>query len=113
MKRKIAIIGCSVGILIGGASGADAHPVTSTGTVNGYPCGGTLPPCYVLARESGGHPTAQNPRSSASGLWQFVHGTWNHYYGYNEAKYAPPSIQNQKAADTWNYGKGCYHWNAC
>lgn len=30
---------------------------------------------YAMARESGGDPNAQNPRSSASGLFQFTNGT--------------------------------------
>lgn len=31
----------------------------------------------VLAGESGGSPTAKNPRSSAAGLWQFLRHTWD------------------------------------
>jgi hypothetical protein len=32
--------------------------------------------CYVIDRESGGNPSAQNPASSASGLLQFLSGWW-------------------------------------
>ncbi len=85
----------------------------STGSVNGYPCGGDLPPCYVLDRESGGDPLAENPYSSASGLWQFIDSTWANYGGYSHASYAPASVQNAKAALVWDGGRGCYHWSAC
>lgn len=86
---------------------------SATGTVNGYPCGGSLPPCYVLARESGGNPTARNPRSTASGLWQFLDSTWAGYAGYARAYLAPPSVQNEKARLVWANGAGCRHWSAC
>lgn len=87
--------------------------IDGTGSVNGYPCGGDLPPCYVLRRESGGNPTAQNPHSSASGLWQFIDSTWNGFGGYAHAKDAPPDVQNEKARLTWAGGAGCGHWSAC
>ena len=40
----------------------------------------TIPPSYMqyaMSRESGGDPNAQNPLSSAGGLYQFTNGTWN------------------------------------
>lgn len=83
------------------------------GSVNGYPCGGDLPPCYVLARESGGDPTAQNPHSTASGLWQILDSTWSRYAGYPKARLAPADIQNTFARLLWNHGAGCHHWFAC
>lgn len=73
-------------------------------------CGGPLPPCYVLARESGGNPRAQNPHSSASGLWQFVDGTWAGYGGYAHAKDAPITVQNARAAQVWAGGAGASNW---
>lgn len=95
---------------------ADPAPVyqgNSTGDVNGYPCGGDLPPCYVLARESGGNPTAANRHSTASGLWQFLDTTWAEFGGYARAMYAPPEVQNQRAVEVWNGGRGCSAWAAC
>lgn len=86
------------------------HP---PGTINGYPCGNDLPPCWVLARESGGNPTAQNPRSTASGLWQFLRSTWAGYGGYVNAKDAPWEVQNERARQVWAGGAGCRHWSAC
>lgn len=86
---------------------------SATGSVNGYPCGGSLPPCYVLERESHGNPSAENPTSSASGLWQFLDSTWAEYGGYSRASHAPVSVQNAKAAALWAGGAGCSHWLAC
>lgn len=90
-----------------------AQSVSTTGTVNGYPCGGQLPTCRVLACESGGNPTAQNPRSSASGLWQILDSTWAGFGGYARALHAPWQVQNEKAALLWAGGAGRSHWAAC
>lgn len=105
---------------------ADLEPVAyhgnPAGDVNGYPCGGDLPPCYVLARESGGDPTIWNGGchdgpcpggSTASGLWQFLRTTWARFAGYLNAADAPPEVQNEKARLTWGGGGGCTHWAAC
>lgn len=73
-------------------------------------CGGNLPPCCVMMRESGGSLTAQNPTSTASGKWQFINGTWNGYGGYAEAWMAPESVQDAKAAELWAGGAGASHW---
>jgi hypothetical protein len=92
---------------LGERSGA---AVTSSGSVNGYPCGGALPSCCTLQAESRGQPTAQNPVSSSSGLWQFTHDTWAGYGGYSEAKYAPASVQNERAAQVFAGGRGASNW---
>ena len=76
-------------------------------------CGGDLPPCYVMMRESGGDPTAQNPSGDASGKWQFIDSTWAGYGGYAKARYAPESVQDEKARALWAGGAGCGHWSAC
>jgi len=76
-------------------------------------CGGSLPPCYVKARESGGSYSAQNPTSSASGAWQFLDSTWNGYGGYARAADAPPAVQDARAAQVWAGGAGCSNWSAC
>lgn len=83
------------------------------GSINGFPCGQPLPPCFVMARESGGNPTAENPVSSASGLWQFIDSTWDGFGGYAHASWAPVDVQNEKARLTWAGGAGCGHWGAC
>lgn len=91
-------------------------------------CGGDLPPCSIMQRESGGDPriwngvcyaptgwTGNSPcgSSSASGKWQFVRGTWAGFGGYLNAADAPESVQDAKARQVWAGGRGCSHWDAC
>lgn len=76
-------------------------------------CGGDLPPCWVMMRESGGDITAQNPTSTASGKWQILDSTWQGYGGYAKARYAPEWVQDDKARLLWAGGAGCGHWSAC
>lgn len=76
-------------------------------------CGGSLPPCYVMMRESRGNIHAQNPRSTASGKWQFLDSTWGRHRGYAKARYAPEWVQDEKARILWAGGRGCSHWLAC
>lgn len=73
-------------------------------------CGGNLPPCCVMMRESGGNPTAVNPSSGASGKWQFMSDTWQGYGGYSSAAQAPESVQDARAAEIWAGGAGAGHW---
>ncbi len=95
------------------AASTGPGPASGAGSVNGYPCGGDLPPCFVLRRESGGNPTAENPTSTASGLWQFLDSTWGGYGGYGHASHAPWQVQNERARQLWDGGRGCSHWSAC
>lgn len=92
-------------------------PAVGTGSVNGYPCGGGLPPCWVLRRESGGNPRAVNRTGcggrTCGGLWQFDPRTWGGYGGYQFAQHAPVNVQNAKARSLWAGGRGCSHWAAC
>lgn len=76
-------------------------------------CGGNLPPCYVMMRESRGSLTAKNPNSTASGKWQFLDSTWAGYGGYAHASDAPESVQDARAAQVWAGGSGCSNWSAC
>ena len=48
----------------------------------------------VIAHESGGNARAENPTSTASGLFQFIDGTWQHY-----AKAIPGARKYRHAAD--------------
>lgn len=95
---------------------------TDGSTVNGYPCGGDLPPCWVLQRESRGDPEVWNGGchngpcpggSTASGLWQFLRSTWAGFGGYDNAADAPADVQNERAREVWAGGAGCSHWSAC
>jgi hypothetical protein len=81
-------------------------------------CGGSLPPCSVMQRESGGDPTAVSPASYCGGRgcygkWQYDPLTWAGYGGYANANLAPESVQDEKARSDWAGGAGCFHWNAC
>lgn len=76
-------------------------------------CGGSLPPCSVMMCESKGDNTAQNSTSSASGKWQITRGTWNGYGGYPSAASAPESVQDDKARQLWDSGRGRGHWRQC
>ena len=58
--------------------------------------------CRVMMCESGGSPTAQNPRSTASGLWQFLKSTWANFGGYAEAWMAPINVQMDGAHALWS-----------
>jgi hypothetical protein len=86
---------------------------SSTASSGSGTCGGNLPPCYVMMRESGGSLTAENPVSTASGKWQFLDSTWDGYGGYAHASDAPESVQDARAAQVWNGGAGCSNWSAC
>lgn len=92
-------------------------------------CGGDLPPCYVMHRESRGDyriwnggchaPYGWTGRrspcggSTASGKWQMIRGTWARYGGYLNAADAPEKVQDAKARELWARGRGCSHWAAC
>lgn len=80
---------------------------------------GTLPPIFSTIEkcESGGNPHAQNPHSSASGLFQEIDSTW-HAYGGTTTRAADASVAEQiavtehlYAADglsPWNASRGCW-----
>jgi hypothetical protein len=65
----------------------------------------------IASRESSGQVTVRNKAgSSATGLWQFLRGTWNGFKGYREARDAPPRVQAQKFWRLWDGGSGRGHW---
>jgi hypothetical protein len=76
-------------------------------------CGGDLPPCYVMMRESRGDIRAENPVSTASGKWQFLDSTWGGYGGYSHAADAPESVQDARAREVWAGGAGASNWACC
>lgn len=76
---------------------ADASASSSGSAASSGSCGGELPPCWIMGRESGGNIRAQNPTSSASGKWQILDSTWNGFMGYARAGDAPEWVQDAKA----------------
>ena len=65
----------------------------------------------IAKYESGGNPRAENPTSSASGLFQFIDGTWRAVTGrHDRASDAPVSVQIAAFYKLWNGGRGAGHW---
>lgn len=58
--------------------------------------------CRVLGCESGGNPTARNPSSSASGLWQFLYDTWHSWRGSSTADQAWQASPDEQTAAAFN-----------
>lgn len=72
-------------------------------------CGGDLPPCWVMNRESGGNINAYNPTGCGGrgcrGKWQCDPRTCSGT-GTEEQ-------QDAEARAVWDGGRGCRAWNAC
>jgi nucleoid-associated protein YgaU len=103
-------------------AGAIAALGAGTGTAFASPAVPSAPPGGwgpIISCESGGSPTAHNPNSTASGLFQFVNSTWAHYGG---TEFAPTAAQATAAeqyivaerayaasgTSPWNASKGCW-----
>jgi hypothetical protein len=84
---------------------APEPPVASGGPSNGWAI-----PEHIVMCESGGNYSAHNPTSSASGAYQIIDSTWGGYGGYSSAAEAPPSIQDERAAQIWDGGAGRGNW---
>lgn len=98
------------------AGAVAAMPAALVPAAHAGPPGGWGP---VIACESGGNPRAENPTSTASGLFQFIDGTWR---GYGGGQFAPRAsgasadeqhvvAERAYAAEglrPWNASKGCW-----
>jgi hypothetical protein len=95
---------------------ADATGVTESSSVSQQQQqpvdsgGGGCVPDHIVQRESGGDYKAENPTSTASGKYQFLDGTWDGYGGYQHASDAPPAVQDARACEVWDNGRGASHW---
>jgi soluble lytic murein transglycosylase-like protein len=59
----------------------------------------------IIRHESGGNPDADNPRSSAKGLFQVLGSMWAPHYGVSQTELYDPVANVQIAGDIWeNYG---------
>lgn len=80
-------------------------------------CGGSLPPCWVMQRESRGNIRAINVGGCGGrgcyGKWQFDPLTSRGLgYSLTMDQYDEP-VQDEAAATLWAGGRGCSHWGAC
>ena len=63
--------------------------------------------------ESGYKPMAKNPSSTATGIYQFIHGTFYHYCkGNNVYDFVDNIDCFYKVLETDGYPKALNHWNA-
>jgi phage-related protein len=64
---------------------------------------------WLISHESGWNPKAENPTSTASGLAQFIDGTWNAYKGIGvSATHAADASINDQASALFRYIKDRY-----
>ena len=81
----------------------------SRSTVRSAPSG-DIAAC-IRKYESGGNYQAQNRRSSASGAYQFLDGTWHRLTGLpGSAKDYPVDVQDAAFWKLWNGGSGARQW---
>lgn len=85
IAAAIAAIANAIGALGGGPGGGGP----------GLPGGGDAR-SFIIGRESGGNARAQNPTSTASGLYQMINGTWK-AYGGSTARARDASVAEQNA----------------
>lgn len=63
----------------------------------------------IIDHESNGDPGADNPRSTARGLFQILGSLWAPHYGVTRADLYDPVINTRLARDIWdNYGWGAW-----
>lgn len=55
----------------------------------------------IIRHESRGDPDADNPRSSATGLFQILAGHWGDHYGVTETQLRDPYLNVFLARDIW------------
>ena len=106
------------------AAAVEAHRLAEAAYRPGQ-CGGSLPSCSVMRRESGGDIRIWNGgcyapigwrgkspcgTSSASGKWQMIRGTWGGFGGYVNAADAPERVQDERARILFAGGAGAGHW---
>lgn len=59
----------------------------------------------IVYHESRGDPNADNPNSTATGLFQILYSLWGPHYGVTVAEMYNPEVNTRIAADLWSkYG---------
>lgn len=64
----------------------------------------------LIRHESGGDPTADNPRSSARGLFQILGSLWAPQYGVSNSALYDPVTNTRIAHDVWQK-QGWWAWS--
>lgn len=97
------------------------HPFSApTGNATAYPMATRIADCESGERLANGRAVhysfavhAQDPRSSASGKYSFVDGTWHDVTGLpGHAKDYSEAVQDAAFDDLWDDGRGASHWRA-
>lgn len=65
----------------------------------------------VIRNESGGNPSADNPRSSATGLFQVLSSLWSDHYGVSYQQLLEPEVNTRVARAIWDES-GWQAWSA-
>lgn len=65
----------------------------------------------VIQNESGGDPEAENPRSSATGLFQVLSSLWSDHYGVSYTELLDPNVNTRVARAIWDES-GWAAWSA-
>jgi len=65
----------------------------------------------VIRNESAGNPTADNPRSSATGLFQILASLWSDQYGVSYQQLLDPEVNTRVARAIWDES-GWTAWSA-
>lgn len=91
----------------------EVEPAHAEHSIPDWSVGPFAIPTYIVLCESGGNYLAENDYSTASGAYQIIDSSWGGFGGYSHASYAPPSVQDAKAALMWAGGAGAHHWAAC
>lgn len=86
----------NIGDMFGSAGGSTRNIVQNVAGTRGWgPPGQDWAALdWIIQHESGWNPTAQNPTSTASGLFQFINGTWK-AYGGSTASAKQASVEEQ------------------
>jgi len=64
----------------------------------------------IIGHESGGNPLADNPQSSASGLFQVLGSLWAPRFGVARDQLFEPELNTRLASDIWEQ-QGWWAWS--
>jgi soluble lytic murein transglycosylase-like protein len=64
----------------------------------------------IIRHESGGDPAAENPRSTATGLFQILESLWGPHYGVSPTELHEPETNVTLARDIWE-NQGWVAWS--